>query len=80
MVDIEIDRDFSLVPRLMVISRGLFPTTPSDLRTLSDIIHHQSSLDFLEFTKIRRIFMNRSMVTLKNHRTCRLHRLYVKDH
>ena len=35
------------LPQLMVISRGLL------------IIHHQSSLDFLEFTKIRRIFMNR---------------------
>ena len=46
-VKIEIDRDFSLVAL----------TDGHRLRTFD--IHHQSSLDFLEFTKIRRIFMNR---------------------
>ena len=49
-VHIEIERDFSLVA----------PTDGHQSRTFNNV--HQSSLDFLEFTKIRRIFMNRSIV------------------
>jgi len=47
------------LPRLMVIKSRTFNPPPSDLWAAADYIHHQSSLDFLEFTKFRRNFMNR---------------------
>ena len=62
MVDIEIERFLSGCLGQWSSTKDFFRQRPSNSWTSSDIIHHQSSLDFLEFTKIRRIFMNRPIV------------------